>query len=191
MSDEMTYVIDWNLNQVDFRRRVREIIRQAETRGKVLALPVEMNPGQVSLDLMILLLSQVNCEKCDAECCKQNPYGGPIDILPVEYKRLAEKYGPQHFLLQEDKYVLPMPCPFLKQGRCSIYPDRPMICVIFPFQSGAVNGEGKLVMAVASSCPEGRRIARNIYMTAWRLRHQYSLLGGYNIMEDIVRRARE
>lgn len=183
----MAYLIDWNLSQAQFRNQVRDLIHQAEKRGKVLALPLEVQPGQVMLNLITLLLAQVNCEGCDAPCCRRNPNDEPIELLPPEYKRLEEKYGPQHFIVKDEKAFLPMPCPFLKQDRCSIYPARPIVCVIYPYQPGAVDGEGKVIMAVAASCPEAKRIARNIYMTAWRLRRQYSLLGEFNFLERILK----
>ena len=110
----------------------------------------------------------------------------PIHLLPPEYRRLAEKYGEQHFVRKGDRADLPMPCPFLKSNHCTIYPDRPLVCVLYPFQPGATNGSGDMMLALASGCPEGRRIAKVVHMMAWRIRQQFHALGEDNFMKGIL-----
>ena len=186
MTEYLTYVLDWELSQRDFRRQVKDLIHRAEKDGKVLALPMRVYPGQMMIDQITLLLSQVNCEGCDAPCCRRNPNEEPIQLFPPDYLRLSKKYGEQHFIRKGDRAELPMPCPFLKSNRCAVYPDRPLVCVIYPFQPGAVDGSGNMMLALASGCPEGRRIARAIYMTAWRIRQQFRALGEDNFMKGIL-----
>lgn len=177
MSDQLVSMINWELGQSAFRHEIRELIRRCQKQGKVIPLPFVMFKGQPSIDLVTLLLSQVNCDDCEAPCCKANPEGKLTQLLPPEYERLSSKYDRKHFVIKDDSHFLPMPCPFLKNDRCRIYPDRPIVCVIYPFQPGATNGAGEEVLAVASSCPEGRRIARAAYMASWRIRTQFRLLG--------------
>jgi Fe-S-cluster containining protein len=186
MNEALAHTIDWNLDQTGFRNQIREVIHRAEKNGKVLPLPIEIIPGRAFLSQMAMILSRVNCDICDANCCKTNPYNKPIEILSPEFERLSEKYGSQNFHLKEGKSIIPTPCPFLKGRRCSIYPDRPLVCVIYPIQFGAIDGEGKPIIALASDCPEAKRIARSIYMTTWRLRRMYSLLGEFNFMKDVL-----
>lgn len=182
----MTYLIEWELPQAAFRHQVRDMIHKAEKSGKVLALPMKVASGMVAMDLITMLLAQVNCEGCDAPCCKRNPNDQPIRLLPPEYRRLAEKYGEHHFIKQGDFGIMPMPCPFLKNNRCTIYADRPLVCVLYPFQPGATDGSGNMMLALASSCPEGRRITRQIYMSSWQIRRQFGLLGEENFLEGIL-----
>jgi len=186
MTDYLTYVLDWELNKEAFRHQVRDLIHRARKGGKVLALPMRVFPGQVMIDLMTLLLAQVNCEGCDAPCCKRNPNEEPIQLPPPEYRRLSEKYGDSHFIRKGDWADLPMPCPFLKSNRCTIHPDRPLVCVLYPFQPGATNGAGDMMLALGSGCPEGRRIAKAVYMMAWQIRQQFRVLGEDNFMKGIL-----
>jgi len=162
------------------------MIHRAEKNGKVLALPMEIVPGMTMINLMTLLIAQVNCDGCDARCCKHNPNGAPLEMLPPEYQRLAEKYGHQHFTVKGEWAYLPMPCPFLKVNRCTIYRDRPLVCVLYPFQPGALDGDGHNLLALASKCPEAKRIAGQVYMTEWRIRRQFELLGEGNFMRGIL-----
>ena len=193
MNDKLTYLMDWTLSQLAFHDLVRELIHQAEKKHKVLALPMLIKPDQTFIDYLTLLLAQVDCQGCDAPCCRENPEGELTRITAPEYQRLAEKYGKEHFTVKNSKAFLRMPCPFLRKNRpphrgdlCSIYPDRPLVCVLYPFQSGGSAGEGEDVLALASSCPSARRMAKNIYMTAWQIRHQYRLLGDKEFWKGFI-----
>lgn len=188
MLEQMQREIDWQLDQEPFRRLVDSIINEAKVTNKVIALPLGIHPGQTALDLMTLLLCQVNCDDCHVPCCRENPGGLPISILPPEYERLAAKYDVGELKQSDDgTYELPTPCPFLKGNRCSIYSDRPLVCVIYPYQLGGEDGEGNMVLALSSSCPDARRISRLVYMFAWRIRRQFFMLGGEDFMRGILR----
>lgn len=184
--ESMTYLIDWELNQEAFRHQVRDLIHKAQKNGKVLALPMEVSKGMTFVNLLTLTVGQVNCEGCDARCCKQNPNGEPLQMLPPEYTRLAERYGKEHFIVKGEWAYLPMPCPFLKSDRCTIYRERPLVCVIYPFQPGASDAAGNNILALASSCPEARRITKQVYMMSWRIRQQFKLLGEGNFLRGIL-----
>lgn len=183
--ESMAYLIDWELNQEAFRRQIRDLIQKAKESGKVLPIAMEITKGTTFVDQLTLLISQVNCEGCEAPCCKHNPNGEPMDVLSPEYQRLAEKYGSHHFIVKGKSAYLPMPCPFLKNNRCTIYRDRPLACVLYPFQPGASDGAGNIILALASSCPEARRIVRSVYMMSWRIRQQFYQLGEGNFMKGI------
>ena len=173
--DELKYVIDWDLDEGPFRRLIQDLLHQTKRLGKVVPLPIRPAPG-LGRELLILLVSGVRCEGCNAACCRIPDKDPEISVLPPEYEQLSAKYGPQHFIKSSDGYALPMPCPFLKGNRCSIYADRPLVCLFYPFQPGA-HDEAHVLFAVSSSCPEGRRIAREVYFTSWQLRRQMLRLG--------------
>jgi len=183
--ESMKYLIDWQLNREAFRHQVRDMIHKAQKNGKVIALPMETSSGMTFLNLMTLILAQVNCDGCDALCCKNYPQNEPIGLLPPEHKCLAEKYGNHHFIIKGEEAFLPLPCPFLKNNRCTIYRERPLVCVLYPFQPGATDGDGRRLLALGSSCPEARRITKQVYMMSWRIRQQFSLLGEENFMKRI------
>jgi len=184
---QMQYVIDWTLNLEAFKKQVRDLIHQARKGGKVLALPFQVYPGHPFFDMLVSLLSHVECEGCDAPCCKSNPEDMPLRLLPPEFNKLASKYGEKNFIPDGDSGILPMPCPFLKHNRCTIYPDRPLVCVLYPFQPGATDGANNMMMALAASCPEARRITRAVYLMSWRIRQQFHALGEKNFM-GVLRR---
>lgn len=74
---------------------------------------------------------------CQASCTQ-------VPILPIEAYYLMEKYGTviepgfhPSYMPKKDQQVFPTlgnnqtPCQFLKDGRCSIYEDRPLVCRMF------------------------------------------------------------
>lgn len=186
MDESFKYVLDWEVDQETLKREVRELIGRARKGGKVIPLPVAVYPGQAAVDLLTVLLAHVNCEGCDAPCCKQNPSGEGLTLLPSEYEHLRAQYGEQRFKLRGEWAFLDMPCPFLKKNRCTIYPDRPLACVIYPFQPGATDDKGNMLIALASSCPEARRIARAVYMMSWRIRRKFGKLGSADFIKGFL-----
>lgn len=178
-SEEMEFVIDWTLDQVQFRSQIRKMIKMASENGKVLTLPLFPEPGRWALELLALILSQVNCEGCDAPCCKSNPNGENINLMPMDYMRIRDLYGDEGFLYIDGQRYLKMPCRFLKGNRCQIYPHRPFVCQVYPFNPGGSEGATtrRFAMSLESRCPEAQRITKAIYMTQWRLRLSYSSLG--------------
>ena len=173
MSDEeFRFEINWELEKDVFQAAIRDMIKQCTEEHKVISLPIEMIPGNSFFAQIALICSQLNCGEC-SKCCEIGE-GKPIDITPLEYAYLGAKYGPRNFVTNGTDYAIPYPCPFLKSHKCSIYPDRPLVCALFPFQPGGSAGEHRelKVLAVYSHCPESRRIARTVYMNMWRLRRQ-------------------
>jgi len=89
------------------------------------------------------------CKDCDCFCCiGRDEYDSP-SVMPEDVQRLAD-----YLHIRKDafikKYVLPLgtlvgskrvypslkhPCPFYRNHRCSLYPVRPLICRIFPFNA--------------------------------------------------------
>lgn len=73
----------------------------------------------------------VACRKGCAYCCHQ-----AIDISRLEAEYIQEKTGIRHAQVSIPQQRDPLgfaektPCPFLKQGVCSIYEYRPLICRI-------------------------------------------------------------
>jgi Fe-S-cluster containining protein len=173
MSDEpFVFSIDWELGKDDFQASIRDMMKECITGRKVLSLPIELIPGMSFLTQIALLTCQVNCADC-CKCCEVGE-GRLIDIIPLEYQYLANKYGTHNFIMDGMDHAIPYPCPFLKSHRCSIYGDRPFVCAMFPFQPGGTAGENMEIktVAISSQCPEARRITRAVYMNLWRLRRQ-------------------
>lgn len=175
MSEELVSTIDWALSEEAFRTQIQRMIAAAMAGGKVLALPVSP-----SVETMMLLLSQVHCDHCDAACCTSTP-GGLLPLTPSEFKFLAERYGAHGMVPAEFGGAIRMPCRFLHKHRCSIYADRPLVCIAFPLQPGGAfgtsMGERREGLSLASSCPEGRRIAKAVYMVAWSMRQKVAAIG--------------
>ena len=180
---EMKSLLNWELDQTAFYNQIVDMIKRSHKNGKVIPLPIAFQPGIIGVNQLSLLVSQVNCDRCDARCCKEETYGSPIEILPPEYSRLQARYGRDKFYFRDNKPCLIMPCTFLYNERCSIYLERPLVC---PFQPGARDGNGNVLMAVASICPEARRIAQRLYMVEWQMRQQFGMLGNDSFIEGIL-----
>lgn len=179
--EQISWVVDWDLEQEPFKNSIREMIRKAEKGHKVLALPITLESGRDLINSLALLLPQVNCDKCQSACCTTSMGNRPIEVAPWELERIRARRGDKYFTKKNGMYYLPVPCPFLKNiphNRCSIYELRPSICVLYPWQVGGsisrIDGRSEATtLALASDCPEGRRICQAVFMTYWKLRKVY------------------
>jgi Fe-S-cluster containining protein len=170
---KMQFAINWDLPEAEFRRQIETLIRNARKSKIVIPLPCHI--GDFGLELMALVLSQVNCDGCDAPCCHSPEYAEfGIPLLGTEYQALVERIGMDEVTkigikLVDNTGYIPTPCPFLRKKLCSIYDIRPIACVNYPVDRSAVDSEGSKIVSLDSLCPEARRIAKRIYMTYWTL----------------------
>lgn len=182
------FLIDWELEPLAFKNQIDNLIIKARREKRVLPLPIVALPGIAFIDIAVTILSQVNCDKCDARCCKSNPNNQPLPIMPGDFDNLTDKYGKEmmekvgaKFIYMPDGlyYFIPMPCPFLtnKNNRCKIYEDRPLACLLYPMQLGSINDKGNMLVALASECLEGRRITRIIYKYYYSFRQHFKRVG--------------
>jgi Fe-S-cluster containining protein len=161
--------LNWNLPEAEFRRQIIDMIEKYRRAGKVIPLPWETEKGLAFASQLAVLLANLDCAMCNSFCCREAVAGEAyIELTPWECADLVKK-GHGQFIKNG---CLPMPCPFLKTGGCSIYADRPLVCVLYPWQTGRENGKGESTLAVSSSCPEGRRVALKIFMWAWVVLHR-------------------
>jgi Fe-S-cluster containining protein len=169
----MQFSINWDLPEVEFRHLVEGLILDARKNSTVIPLPCRINNN--GLELQTLLLSQVNCDGCDARCCRSPDFAEfGVPFMDTEYQALVKRIGADKLNNMAIKSVgrtryIPTPCPFLHKKQCSIYDIRPFICVIYPLDYSAIDDEGSKMMSLDSFCPEARRIAKRIYMTHWKL----------------------
>lgn len=165
--------IDWELGQVDFESQIRVMIRECERKSKVITLPVFMLPGAHFLGDLAMLLAQVKCSGCEAKCCKKASGAEDkegIGITQTDEDLLIKMSLGKHVKGSGDTTHLEYPCPLLLNNLCTVYPNRPTVCILFPFQTGGFTGEGQRMLAVSSDCPEARRIAKEVYLKAWEVR---------------------
>ncbi len=175
--DKLVSEINWELDELHFHQQIKDYIARSHALGKVLVLPIrvgETDPKHF-LEKMALLQSMLHCQGCGAVCCRSNPDGEPFELLPTDGKRL-EAYDAAHgnhlIRKQDGMRELPMPCPYLAYDHCAVYPIRPFICMLYPFQPGGENSNGEPLVAVESRCPEARRIAELVYMNYYHIAHQ-------------------
>ena len=177
MGNKLVAEIAWDIDQNQFKEQVRQMIAMARKGNNVLTLPISP-----SLESILLILSQVNCDGCDAICCRVSPPEGMVAMTPSEYKLLREKYGDEGMVSTLLGGAIRMPCRFLKNKYCSIYSERPLSCILFPIQPGGAYGASfysqKIeALSVSSYWPEGRRIARAGYMTIWQIKQKIKAIG--------------
>lgn len=174
----MQFEIDFGLPEVEFRRQIETLIRNARKSEIVLPLPCHITGH--GIELMALVLSQVNCDGCDAPCCRSPKFAEfGIPLLGTEYQALVERVGKDKLTKMGVKLVgkswyIPTPCPFLRKKLCSIYNIRPIACVNYPVDRSALDEEGFKMVGLDSLCPEARRIAKRVYMTYWKLQQKES-----------------
>lgn len=173
MSESEEWVVDWDLPFDTFESRVKFIIDDAFQKGKVIPLPIIIAPGVEFLNQLTLLISRVHCNGC-VHCCVTNPCGNPIECMPAEGNILVRKYGQDNFMRRSSTWQIKTPCGFLdSNGKCTIYSERPAVCVMYPFQIGAGDGDNNSLLALDSDCPEARGIALEIYTYRWYLRKSF------------------
>jgi len=188
VASKLVVEIAWDIDQKQFKEQVRQMIAMARKGNNVLTLPISS-----SLESMLLILSQVNCDGCDAICCRVSPPDEMVAMTPSEYKMLRERYGDEGMVSTRLGGAIKMPCRFLKNKHCSIYPERPLSCVVFPIQPGGAYGasfdsQPLEALAVSSYCPEGRRIAKAVYMTMWQIKQKIQVIGFEEASELLSKR---
>lgn len=125
-------------NYAAFLARIPAEIQQHEARlvlelGRLNAKPlVKLARIRQSAETLFLYSNEfVACKKGCAFCCHQS-----IQLSSMEAGYIASNTGIQPVALSAPIYRDPLgfsektPCPFLKQGACSIYEFRPLICRI-------------------------------------------------------------
>lgn len=170
----MQFEINMRMPEGEFRKQIDTLVRTSRTTESVLPLPLHI--GEYGIESMALVLGQINCEGCEALCCRTYKYAEfGIPFLDSEYKALAERIGQERLAKMDVKSIgstkyFPTPCPFLHKKRCTIYDIRPIVCVQYPFDISGVDmsGEGKF-MSLDPLCPEARRIAKRTYLALWKL----------------------
>jgi Fe-S-cluster containining protein len=91
---------------------------------KVVPLPLVDNPQSRRRLHDMLKCPPGNC----GDCCHYNN----VPLSDMDIKRLNEHYA---VITNDNKLDCSKGCQFLKDNQCSIYSDRPDVCVEFPIQS--------------------------------------------------------
>lgn len=173
----MKFVVDWTANRQQFEANIDNIIQTCVE--KKLGIPVNVrwsDTGAISA-----VLSNINCDSCNALCCKSNPNGMPTAISFTEYNRIKDMLGEQKVhQLGIALYMsappittalLPMPCPFLdNKNKCTIYDMRFAPCffypVLIPKPRSGVGDE----ISLASECPKARTLVKRMYLSEHKIR---------------------
>ena len=180
--DSLTHAIDWDVDRATFEANINSLISLATDNKKILPLPIAIVKGEPFLEMVIAITMQVDCNGCNAHCCRTNPDGSNISMAWSDYDQLRLKHTEEELhnkgiYIRGATCVFPSPCPFLMVNTCRIYDDRPFICIMYPISNPARDGTGAPMLAVESSCPEARRIARKLYMDMWLLRKRVGARG--------------
>lgn len=115
-----------------------------------------------------LLLSMFECQCC-GQCCEGKIFAEPVlPLVPGEPRRIADYVGwsakqfRQFCTHRSSALYLKLPCPFYREGSCSIYEVRPMSCQLYPLQ-GAIKVNGNTpTFAMDLDCPGGVELALKI-----------------------------
>ncbi|MDD5510785.1 MAG: hypothetical protein PHI12_08245 [Dehalococcoidales bacterium] len=180
------FLIDWELEEDEFKKELSELMKGAQETNSVIPLPLNVQSGEIGFSMITALISQVKCDACDANCCKRGP-NNCVSLSVKEHMVLFKKYHTQVIKSvykpgeRSDFIDMQYPCTLLDNlNHCLAQDEKPFACLIYPLQFGA-KAEGKDLFALASSCPEGRRIARQIFLYRWQLRRSVMRLGVGNL----------
>lgn len=168
--EKISTVINWDLPFKEFKASIQAMIKTCLERNKILALPLPIIPGKTFISQVGIILSQINCNGCKAHCCRES-INKVIAITRTDYEELKIAGSAGCVRKDEDgDLYLPVPCPLLQKSLCTVYPNRPMICVLYPFQSGGTDENGRDIISLDSRCPEARRITKDAYLAIWKIR---------------------
>lgn len=159
----MQSVIHWYYNEKDFDDEINGMIQKALDDEMVIPLPVK-----ATIETAVLVLSMVDCSRCDQLCCRSSSAGSEVDLTAREHKRLTDKYGNDGI----SETGITYPCRFLLGGKCIIYDERPFVCQLYPLQHGArgfQDGMTSEILGLDSACPEAGRIAKVVYKSYWHM----------------------
>ncbi len=168
----MISVIDWETTKEEFFLQIEHTIDLCIQNDKSMPLPIPVIPGDATLGMLALLNTAINCRNCTALCCRQamekNDLG--IGLLPTEAIYFSS-CGCKINNIQGELHT-PYPCLFNSGEMCRIYENRPLSCRFFPFQPGGQMGPKAEydVYSISVRCPEGKRIAREVYLTCYELK---------------------
>ena len=86
-----------------------------------------------SLELVLKLSELINCRQC-GRCCREVER---VFVAQEDVDRIAEYINSTPLAVRDmmhidDKELMHMPCPFLKERDCSIQPVKPIACKIYP-----------------------------------------------------------
>jgi Fe-S-cluster containining protein len=172
----MKFEITLGLQEAEFRRQIEIAINNARKTETVFPLPLHTETS--GIEIMALVLSQINCNNCDARCCKTSQFAEfGIPLLDTEYQTLVERVGKEKLekinmkLIGGNRYM-PTPCPFLHKNQCSIYDIRPFVCIVYPLDQSGVDISGEKMVGLDPFCPEARRIIKRAYLTFWKIFHK-------------------
>jgi Fe-S-cluster containining protein len=160
-----SFIIDYSLDREAFMVQVDEMVQLCKA-GKVF-LPLNAPKSRHS---MAILLSAIDCDGCNASCCKANVDGLPIPLMPSDERKLAGLPAYHPVMSPEGCQGLPLPCSFLVDGQCSIYHDRPIVCIFWPVGEGRIGS--KSVIGLDMNCPSAEKLARKVFATEWLLRNR-------------------
>lgn len=78
------------------------------------------------------------CVDCNGRCCV-----GRTMVFPEERSKIVTASGFDGFRCWSSRihYLERGPCPYLKDGRCSVQDWKPFVCQIFPFVPRVIDGE--------------------------------------------------
>lgn len=121
---------DWKKNSARKQDSIFDFLRWLKTYKSISRV------DKVARESHEEIFAQIDCTKC-ANCCKtMSPQVKPADVkrisafLEIPEKEFVEKYLKTG---DENEYLMnALPCPFLKDDKCSIYEVRPKDCRDYP-----------------------------------------------------------
>ena len=108
------------------------------------------------------LQAHFECEQC-GQCCEVHSVGVRITreeaALLAQRESLANEVYANGILEAGDTYIIPQPCRYLVDNRCTVHDIKPSVCRTYPFNKHE-KVDGKTSWVVIAGCPGGQKLAR-------------------------------
>ena len=119
---------------------------------------------------------EMDCTTC-GECCRDIS----VPVIEEEIGRLAKRLGitaqefrTRYVVYDESEcedFIEAHPCPFLADGKCSVYDDRPQACRDYPYIGGSISHRTYAIMDRLRTCPIVFEMIERLKMElGWRRR---------------------
>jgi len=146
-----------------------ELVEEVASRGGLFVTKIPIHPKA-----MDMFWDRFSCRRCGVCCsgdCVGRTENDGVAIIPSEMERLASyllmsprAFKKKHTFHTGHIRVMRYPCPFyIQEGKiCSVYKNRPMVCITFPINQGGwtwIEGVKIWLLTISLNCAAAKEAA--------------------------------
>ncbi len=164
--------LEWSLLEAS----LKEVISRCIKEKRCIPLPLEVGPEPA-----IMLMNSLQCEMCNAHCCRypgtNNPEQAFVLVSESEKRMMIQDGAPRSAFKTSVKNgrsytYMKYPCPLLKDNRCSVYDFRPISCQRYPIQVSYPVDGSMPSLAMDSGCTQAPGVAMDVYRRIYEAKNK-------------------